>query len=481
MLIGSSDSRITDRGRLRVTLHHNAFRDLGQRVPRVRFGQVDAYNNHYVEKPDDDYGYTYSWGIGVESHLVAEHNALTLSPEISRSSVVGNYKGLAMTENDNLVNGEPLDLLAEHNAAHDPDIAEVPAFDPLPRRTIHPAQAVARVVSALAGPKHLGQRERIVVDRRGHGDATTVQGAVDLAPTKSVDQVEVVIKPGRYHERVTVDAAHSRLSFRGATGDPRDVVIGYDNAAGTAKPGGGTWGTTGSASVTLAGDDFAATGITFENSFDESAHPEITNRQAVAVKTTGDRIVFERCAFVGNQDTLYLDSPSVNQPARVYIHDSRITGDVDFIFGRATAVIDRTLIKALQRDSTPNGYVTAPSTSAGQRYGFLITRSALVSDAPPNSYFLGRPWHPSSNPGNDPQVVIRQSYLGRHVITDDPWTTMSGYDWAPGRAAEYRNFGPGATVNANRPQLDRSERAAYEARDYLAGSDGWDPTVDDTP
>ena len=68
----------------------------------------------------------------MESHLVAEHNALTLSPEIPRSEVIGYYKGRSMTENDNLVNRRPVDLLAAFNAAHDPDIADVPAFAPCP-------------------------------------------------------------------------------------------------------------------------------------------------------------------------------------------------------------------------------------------------------------------------------------------------------------------------------------------------------------
>ncbi len=171
MLIGSSDSRVTDRGKLRVTLHHNEFRDLGQRVPRVRFGQVDAYNNHYLQRTGDDYTYVYSWGIGIESHLVAEHNALTLAPEIPRSAVIRRFNGTAMTENHNLVNGRPVDLLAAYNAAADPDIAEVPAFTPLPRRTVHPARAVPWVVSALAGPKHLG--ERILVHRHGRGETGT--------------------------------------------------------------------------------------------------------------------------------------------------------------------------------------------------------------------------------------------------------------------------------------------------------------------
>jgi pectate lyase len=157
MLIGSSDSRTSDRGKLRVTMHHNVSRDLGQRVPRVRFGQVDVYNNYYIETPGDPYEYIYSWGIGVEARLVAEHNAFTLPPEIPRSSVIGYYKGTAMTENDNLVNGHPVDLLAVHNAATDPDLAEIPAFAPLPRRTVHPAEAVPHVATGLAGPEHLGQ------------------------------------------------------------------------------------------------------------------------------------------------------------------------------------------------------------------------------------------------------------------------------------------------------------------------------------
>ena len=158
MLIGSSDSRISDRGKLRVTIHHNQFRDLGQRVPRVRFGQVDVYNNHYIETTGDDYTYVYSWGVGVESHLVAERNALTLAAGIPRSSVIGNYGGTRMTENNNLVNGRHVDLLAVHNAAADTDIAEVPAFTPLPRRTVHPTRLVPLLVAVLAGPGHLGER-----------------------------------------------------------------------------------------------------------------------------------------------------------------------------------------------------------------------------------------------------------------------------------------------------------------------------------
>lgn len=158
MLIGSSDSRITDRGKLRVTVHPDKFRNLGQRVPRVRFGQVNVYNNHYVQRADAPVEYVYSWGIGVESHLVAERNAFTLPGSIGPERIIAVYNGTSLTENRNGVNGEPVDILAADNAAFDPDLTEVPAWTPLQRRTVHRTVAVPRVVSALAGPRALGAR-----------------------------------------------------------------------------------------------------------------------------------------------------------------------------------------------------------------------------------------------------------------------------------------------------------------------------------
>ncbi|MCX2951546.1 pectate lyase family protein [Lentzea sp. NEAU-D7] len=47
-LLGHSDTYTADRGKLRVTYHHNFFDRTDQRHPRVRFGEpVHVYNNYY--------------------------------------------------------------------------------------------------------------------------------------------------------------------------------------------------------------------------------------------------------------------------------------------------------------------------------------------------------------------------------------------------------------------------------------------------
>lgn len=116
-LIGNSDSAsATDAGKLRVTLHHNLYRNITERGPRVRFGQVDVYNNSYVTTEDSDYEFGYSLGVGNLSQLVAEDNAFSLPSSVDVGTVIKKWKGgTALTADGNYVNGVETDLLAVHN------------------------------------------------------------------------------------------------------------------------------------------------------------------------------------------------------------------------------------------------------------------------------------------------------------------------------------------------------------------------------
>jgi pectinesterase len=274
---------------------------------------------------------------------------------------------------------------------------------------------------------------------------------------------------------VIIPAGKQNILLRGRGRRPDQVVITDDRANGTPRPDGSTWGTSGSASVTVDGAGFTARNLTFANAFDEAAHPEIANRQAVAVLTRADRLEFDTVRFLGNQDTLYLNSPAADVPARIYLRHCYVEGDVDFIFGRGTAAFDRCRIHSLDRGSaTTNGYVTAPSTSVANPYGLLFSACAFTSDAPVASVYLGRPWHPSQDPDAIGGTVIRDSVLGAH-IGPAPWSDFGTWSWRDARFAEHHNRGPGALVTPDRPQLTTAEAAGHTVAAYLAGTDGWAP------
>ncbi len=154
MLIGSSDSAGADRGKLRVTIHHNLFDKIGQRAPRVRFGQVHVYNNYYkIEKVPY---YVYTWGVGIESAIFAENNFFKTDKSITPDMFIGVYKGTAIHESGTYVNGTPdknlVDVLAAYNAVNDPDLSPDVGWEPVLFLEIQPTGRVPSAVQNDAGP-----------------------------------------------------------------------------------------------------------------------------------------------------------------------------------------------------------------------------------------------------------------------------------------------------------------------------------------
>lgn len=152
MLIGSSDKAPLDVGKLRVTIHHNSFENLVQRMPRVRYGQVHIYNNYYLADPST---YSYSFGVGVQSQIYAENNYFETGRQVAPSKFIGGYSGTNIFVGDTLVDGhsahDHVDLVAAYNAAHDPDLINGVSWRPEFFTQIHPTQAVAGLVRNNAG------------------------------------------------------------------------------------------------------------------------------------------------------------------------------------------------------------------------------------------------------------------------------------------------------------------------------------------
>ncbi|MFE8959970.1 pectinesterase family protein [Streptomyces iakyrus] len=437
-----------------ITVDHNWFRGTKQRNPSAdNCAYAHLYNNYLsAQLSDGDPVWTYgNWSRG-RTKMVIENSFY--------DGVQHPYQADATAE---LV--QRGSILRNTTGRHD---AWGTAFDPRDFYSyrLDPAAAVPALVKRFSGPQ---QRIGGPVTLHVPGDHPTVQAAVDAVPEGNDSPITIAVAPGTYREKVFIPASKPNILLRGTGRDRSDTVVVFDTPAEYG-------GSTGSATVRIAANDVTARNLTFSNDFDEAAH-ELKGEQALAMKTTGDRIVFEDTAFRGNQDTLMTDSPKLTTVSRVYVRDSYIEGDVDFVYGRATTVIERSVIRALSRGSdSNNGYITAASTWKGNPYGFLITRSEIVSEAPAGTYHLGRPWHPGGEPDAVAQVLIRETRLPA-AVKSSPWTDMSGFSWKDARFTEHRNYGPGATVTADRPQMSDRDARSHTVTAYLAGTDGWAPHI----
>ncbi|MBA2812171.1 pectate lyase [Streptomyces sp. KM273126] len=151
MLIGNSDGAAsTDSGKLKVTLHHNRFEGIVERAPRVRFGQVDTYNNHYVVTAGQKFGYTF--GIGASSQLYATDNAISLPAGVSAAKTLKKWSEAPLTAENNYVNGKLTDLIAVHNAEIPEETLQSGAgWTPTLRTKVDSPRAVPGIVGQRAG------------------------------------------------------------------------------------------------------------------------------------------------------------------------------------------------------------------------------------------------------------------------------------------------------------------------------------------
>ncbi|MFE7842806.1 pectinesterase family protein [Streptomyces sp. NPDC057474] len=311
----------------------------------------------------------------------------------------------------------------------------------------------------------------LLVAANGTGDYWTVQEAINAVPNSGANTI--VIDTGSYHEVISVPTDKTWLTIDGVTSNAADVLIHNTRAHGMLKPDGTPWGTQGSAVATFRPANLTVKNLTIQNTFDPAAHPEINQyeTQAVAVAAMGDRQVYRNVRIISRQDTLLAKGTTPTTQARQYFVDCLIRGTVDFIFGNATTVIDRSTIHMLE---WPGGTVLAPNTDYRKKYGILITDSSINSTAPIRSMYLGRPWH--NVPEAHPQAVVRNTLVASSVKELQPWTDMTpDYPWSRARFREYKNSGLGAGVGANAPKLTDAEAAEYTAQKYLAGTDGWNP------
>lgn len=321
----------------------------------------------------------------------------------------------------------------------------------------------------------------VYVAQDGSGDFDNLQAAIDSIPEDSSSESVIYIKRGIYKQKVEI--RKSNITLIGE--DASETVITYDDAASSMLLSGEKMRTFNSYSIYISGDNVTARNITFENSAGEGS----VVGQAVAVYAEGDRMRFFDCRFLGCQDTLFtaplppkpiegttFGGPGEGKPrrnVRQYYENCFIKGDVDFIFGSATAVFNKCEVYSRNINQKINGYITAASTPEEVAFGYVFFDCRLTGDAPPASVYLGRPWRDYA------KTLFINCYMGEHIIPEG-W-----HNWNKQFAAEnyidyceYKSYGPGAGQKDRvvwSKNLTENEAGKYNIINILSGNDNWDP------
>lgn len=269
-----------------------------------------------------------------------------------------------------------------------------------------------------------------------------------------ISHVTIYIGAGIYREKIVVERPN--ITFVGDATNPPTLV--YNDYANDIMEDGSKRGTFRTASFRIHCQDISFENLIFQN----DAGYGYKVGQALALYIDGDRIAFHNCTLLGSQDTLFTAplpqkeaqpngflGPGQNTPrilGRHYFKNCTISGDVDFIFGGGIAYFEKCTIFSVKPKEKPSespknetiyGYITAASTPESEEFGYVFKNCHLLSDCPPHSVYLGRPWREYA------KTVFLNCYLGDHIhpLGWHDWNKTHGHFYY----GEYHSYGPGAS------------------------------------
>ncbi len=304
----------------------------------------------------------------------------------------------------------------------------------------------------------------ITVAQDGSGNYKSIQEAVNSVRDLGEEEVKIYIKNGIYKEKLIIPSWKTKIALIGESAE--NTIITSNDYSGKPNPDGKDqfgnvkFSTYTSFTVLVQGNDIHLENLNIINSAGRVG-------QAVALHVEGDRFTAKNCSFRGNQDTLY----AAIENSRQYYLNCYIEGTTDFIFGKATVVFQNCTIKSLS-----DSYITAASTSAQQKFGFVFLNCKLIADSMVTKAYLGRPWRPYA------KTVFIKCDLGKHILPEG-WNPWKGDKMFPDKEltvfyAEYKSKGDGASPKARLPwtkQLTDQEAKSYTLENILGGVDQWNP------
>jgi pectin methylesterase-like acyl-CoA thioesterase len=302
---------------------------------------------------------------------------------------------------------------------------------------------------------------KLVVAKDGSGDYTSIQAAINAAPTAQTAPYKIFVRKGKYVETVTIPTNKPFIQLVGES--LAETIISYDNYSGKANPAGGTYGTSTCGTVIINAPDVMFMNLSIENStaygIDSAAAVPAPGDgpQAVALYTTSDRLAFYNCRFNGGQDTYYGGN---NKGTRCYFKNCYFDGNTDFLFGSSTIIFDTCIIYPRTRlDQAAGGYVTAVNTKAESGYGYVFRDCKITKNRGYTFYTLGRPWQNDASTSDAAKsrnkVVFLNTLMGSSVKPEG-WST-----WDAGTVTSYITYGEYNSKKYDGTAVDVSGRVSW--------------------
>lgn len=289
------------------------------------------------------------------------------------------------------------------------------------------------------------------VNRTGNGGFCTVQGAFDAIPANNTTARTITVAASTYHEILYL-SNKKNLTLVGADRDK--TIIEYPNNdllnAGTAARA--LFNASGANNLTVSS-------LTIYNTTPQGGS------QAEALEVSADQVILRNANFKSLQDTLLLTG-------RVYVVDSYVEGNVDFVWGSGVTYFDSCEIKTVGR---AGAIVQARNGANG--YGYVFVDSKLTSDAGITGQVLARIDATEFPYSHVAYVNCQMS----SAITAKGWTITPAGTMATSnlRFWEYQSTdanGKALNVSGRDPaskQISASQAAMMRDKATVLG--GWDP------
>lgn len=327
-----------------------------------------------------------------------------------------------------------------------------------------------------------------VVAKDGTGSYTSVQAAIDAAPSGRTSPWLIFVKNGAYEEQVIVpedkpfihligqDKArtiiHLTLNVGGEPKEKSDAAKNAYWASSVHNPQSPTYKYEGSV-VMVKATDFFTENISYVNDYGVTAQ---NGPQALAMKLRNDRTTFHNCILRSFQDTWMT---STDDAHRLYVNGCWIEGAVDYFYGGGDALVEESTFYNVR-----SGSVIVAPCQTNAKYGYVFHNCTVDGNeqAANSTVTLGRPWHNTCK-------AVYINTLVKIPLAPEGWSNMGTI---PGLFAEYNSVDSDCKPldlttrktdyvtfdgrkGQSRSTISYVESLQYTYDNIVSGTDHWNP------